>query len=469
MVLPIGSLMIEDLVSINNNLLYLNYIFFVMSDKNIHLLEPIEYDNKGKIFDLKFSPVNDQLSLVDLSGKLRILSINSDDKSVVKVKNFKVSEESIYSLDYSYDGENVLCGNFDGELVMINLEGSKVTMRKKKAQEQTINKVKFIGENIFVSSDMSGEIKLFDTRTKKEVFKFKEQEEEISELEYSEDHKMILSTSIDGTLGVFDIRKEGKYKLHALSDCIEDELYCMKIVQGGQKVACGTSEGPIVLFNWDWFGDFKDRIMGHPGSVNTLEKYDENFLISGCEDGGVRFVSVTPKYIHSLITDKSTNKTKKNKNFNDVTCLSLDKDKKYLAVNTHIDFIKFYDIEDIELNVDKNVKEQEDDEMNQLSEEEKEENEENGEIDESLGDDFDEEDEKSEDGKNSENENSNSEKDEESEENKNDMDDDSDMDSSSSGREKKSKKTDKTLKMTKNTDTKWLIEKERRKDFFNNI
>lgn len=100
--------MIEDLVSINNNLLYLNYIFFVMSDKNIHLLEPIEYDNKGKIFDLKFSPVNDQLSLVDLSGKLRILSINSEDKSVVKVKNFKVSEESIYSLDYSYDGGNVL-------------------------------------------------------------------------------------------------------------------------------------------------------------------------------------------------------------------------------------------------------------------------------------------------------------------------------------------------------------------------
>jgi WD repeat-containing protein 55 len=468
--------MIVDLGSINNYLLYLNYIFFVMTDKKIHLLEPIEYDNKGKIFDLKFSPVNDQLSLVDLTGKLRILSINSEDKSVVKVKNFKVSEESIYSLDYSHDGENILCGNFDGELVMINLEGSKVTMRKKKAQEKTINKVKFIGENMFASSDMTGEIKLFDLRTKKEIFKFKEQEEEISELEYSDQHRMILSTSIDGTLGVFDIRKEGKFKLHALSDCIEDELYCMKIVQGGQKVACGTSEGPIVLFNWDWFGDFKDRILGHPGSVNTLEKYDENFLISGCEDGGVRFVSVTPKYIHSLITDKSTYKTKKNKNFNDVTCISLDKDKRYLAVNTNIDFIKFYDIGDIQLNVDNNAVEEKDEEMNEASDEELAEgdelNEENEEIEDSISDDFDEDDEKSEKENFSEDEKSASEKENESddgEKDEEDSDDDSDMDSSSSGKIKKSKKTDKTLKMTKNTDTKWLIEKERRKDFFNNM
>ena len=49
-------------------------------------------------------------------------------------------------------------------------------------------------------------------------------------------------------------------------------------MKNGQKLACGTSEGPVVVFDWDWFGDYKDRILGHPGAVNTLAKY--NFLKS---------------------------------------------------------------------------------------------------------------------------------------------------------------------------------------------
>lgn len=123
-------------------------------------------------------------------------------------------------------------------------------------------------------------------------------------------------------MGVYDIRKPSKYKLYALSDNIEDEIYSMKIVKNGQKVACGTSEGPIVLFDWDWFGDYKDRIMGHPGAVNTLAKLDENFLISGSEDGLIRNICLYPNYIKSMIIDKSEKKLK-NKSFNETTKISL--------------------------------------------------------------------------------------------------------------------------------------------------
>lgn len=96
----------------------------------------------------------------------------------------------------------------------------------------------------------------------------------------------------------------------------------MKIVQNGHKVACGTSEGPIVLFDWDWFGDYKDRIIGHPGAVNTQAKYDESCLISGCEDGQIRFVSLYPNYIKSMIIDK-TEKKLKNKSFNEITKIGI--------------------------------------------------------------------------------------------------------------------------------------------------
>ncbi len=248
---------------------------------------------------------------------------------MLKFKNYKISDEALYSLDYSRHGESILLSTFTGDFVIVN--HGKIN-RKSKAQEKTINRVKFIGETskIFASGDVGGNVKLFDYRMKKEIFNFIEQEEEITEIEYEEAHKMLLTTSIDGTLGVFDIRKQGKYSLYVLSDYIEDELYCMKLVRNWQKVACGTSEGPIELFNWEWFGNNKDRIIGHPGSVNCLEKYDENILISGCEDGLIRFLSVTQKFIHSMISDHKNLKIKYSR-FNDINLISLDKNKKFLS------------------------------------------------------------------------------------------------------------------------------------------
>lgn len=135
---------------------------------------------------------------------------------------------------------------------------------------------------------------------------------------------MILLFRIDGTLGVYDIRKAAKYKLYALSDNIEDEMYCLKLMKNGQKLACGTSEGPVVVFDWDWFGDYKDRILGHPGAVNTLAKYNDNYLISGCEDGQIRFISLYPKYIKSLLGNK-TEKRIKNKTFNEISKIDTNK------------------------------------------------------------------------------------------------------------------------------------------------
>lgn len=54
-------------------------------------------------------------------------------------------------------------------------------------------------------------------------------------------------------------------------------------------MAVGTSEGVVQMYEWDWFGDCKDRISKHASGIESLAKYDENLLIAGCEDGWVRF------------------------------------------------------------------------------------------------------------------------------------------------------------------------------------
>jgi WD40 repeat protein len=472
-------------------------------NKNIYFLEPLKYENKVKIFDIKFHPYGYNVAFVDFSGKLKIMNIgdtvesrreiNSENEANFQLeikKNFSVSKtkESIYSLDYSHDGDKILTSSYDGELVLVDLNKTSVYKRINKAHEETINKVKFINENLFCSSGAKGSVKFFDLRTnlKKEFFEFNEQSEEITDFDYSDEHKFLLSTSIDGTLAVYDIRKVSKFKLYALSDCIEDEFYSMKIVKNGQKVACGTSEGPIALFNWDWFGDFKDRIMGHPGSVNCLEKYDENFLISGCEDGGIRFVSISPKYIHSMISDKNGSNANK-EYFKDVTGLSLTKDKNFLATISNINTVKIYNIGEINIDI-KGVQDEAEDRIGEDDDFEKSEN--NYEENENSENSFSEKDDNDEDNYNEESESSNEKfEDEEGDEedhlepedeqnniySKNENQEDSDNSKnesfSSSFSEKKIKKKtlDKSLKLQKKRNSEHLIEKERRKKFFSEI
>ena len=55
-----------------------------------------------------------------------------------------------------------------------------------------------------------------------------------------------------------------------MSDCMEEELNSICMVKNDQFVACSTSLGVILLFKWDWFGDCKDRITGHPNSIESM-------------------------------------------------------------------------------------------------------------------------------------------------------------------------------------------------------
>ncbi len=71
---------------------------------NISLIDSIYFDNKFKIFDLKWNPVGDDLAMIDFKGRLKLVKLEGDEINVVK--NYKISNESLFSLDYSNDGES---------------------------------------------------------------------------------------------------------------------------------------------------------------------------------------------------------------------------------------------------------------------------------------------------------------------------------------------------------------------------
>jgi len=142
--------------------------------------------------------------------------------------------------------------------------------------------------NIIATGDDDGIIKIWDLREANKgkkhaiVMELAEHEGTISQMAYNHDCQQLLAAGCDGMLGVFDLRTK---KLYAMSDNFEEDLTSVCLLKNEKKVMVSTSEGVLNLFSWDFFGDCNDRIVGHPGAIDTMIKYDEDIVITGCEDG----------------------------------------------------------------------------------------------------------------------------------------------------------------------------------------
>eukprot|EP00920_Eleutheroschizon_duboscqi_P006700 GHVT01015731.1.p1 GENE.GHVT01015731.1~~GHVT01015731.1.p1 ORF type:complete len:189 (+),score=28.30 GHVT01015731.1:1657-2223(+) len=86
-----------------------------------------------------------------------------------------------------------------------------------------------------------------------------------------------------------------------MCDQQDSDMQCIEIVKHGKKVLCGADDGCVNLFSWNQFGDLSDRLIGHPGSVDTMVKLDENTICTGGSDCVVRVVSVLPNKILGAI------------------------------------------------------------------------------------------------------------------------------------------------------------------------
>jgi len=144
---------------------------------------------------------------------------------------------------------------------------------------------------LFAVGDDEGGISIFDLRqgSDKPTRKYEENEDFITDMIMGKDDNSLCATSGDGTLAVYDVRR--KPKLIAMSDFQEDEFLSLTLMKEGKKVVCGSQKGVLCIFSWGDFGDQKDRIPGHPMSVDALASLSEDVLLTGASDGTVRIVT----------------------------------------------------------------------------------------------------------------------------------------------------------------------------------
>ena len=246
-----------------------------------------------------------------------------------------------------FDFLDLFTGGKDGTIGIIS-NGQLVHQIKGHGCE--INKVQHISDNALIASgDDNGLIEIWDLRVASKnsndlcVMTIKDHEGTISDMAYNANKNMLLATSNDGHLGVFDLRKS-KDPLYAMSDNFEEDLNAICLLKDNKKVAVSTVTGSINIFTWDWFGDCNDRITGHPSSVDCMIQLDENTLITGCDDGLVRAVSVHPTKILCMVGDSLEDELE---DLVPIQALSLSHDKKFVAASTHDDMVKIFDVTDL--------------------------------------------------------------------------------------------------------------------------
>lgn len=65
-------------------------------------------------------------------------------------------------------------------------------------------------------------------------------------------NNILLTTSADGTLGVYDLRMNKRFvsDTSRTSDHQDDELLSLCVIKNGKKVVCGTQTGTLSIFSW---------------------------------------------------------------------------------------------------------------------------------------------------------------------------------------------------------------------------
>lgn len=133
---------------------------------------------------------------------------------------------------------------------------------------------------------------------------YTEHDDFISGLDYDPTSKVMVASSGQGTVSVYDIRKP---KMLAMSDNQDDELLSICIVKDTRKVVVGSQEGVLNIYSWGDWGDCTDRFIGHPNSIDTICKIDEDTVATGSSDGIIRYsANLSGKEISAKSTSQSS-------------------------------------------------------------------------------------------------------------------------------------------------------------------
>ncbi|CAN2387431.1 protein localization to kinetochore [Pristimantis euphronides] len=282
-----------------------------------------------------FHPSQDILAVGDIDGDVFVYSYSCVENENKELWSSGHHLKSCRDAAFSSNGQQLFTVSKDKSIHILNVEEGKLVKRITKAHESPLNRLLLIDENLFATGDDSGVLKVWDLRRGTAFMEMKNHEEYISDMVIDQNKKMLLTASGDGTMGVFNIRRR---RFELLSEYQSGDLTSLAIMKRGKKVACGSSEGTIYLFNWNGFGATSDRFAVKAESIDCMIPINDNIVCTGSMDGIIRAINILPNRVIGTVGQHPGEPIQQ---------LAKSRDGKFLASCAFDQIVKFWDVSNI--------------------------------------------------------------------------------------------------------------------------
>lgn len=298
---------------------------------------PANITCKDQIFDFDFHPTSSILAAGLITGEIEVWSYTSSKNT--RQSRFSTFQQSCRGVSFNKEGNRLFTISSDQSWKIIDVEGGDIVHYHVNAHNEPINKLCVLNDNVFLTGDDDGVVKLWDSRTNSsfsESMTWDAHSDQITDFESAEDGHTVLSTGGDAVLCVYDIRNQQNFYK---SDDQESELHSLKIMKNGRRVYCGSQEGPMVIFKWGQWLDCVDRFIDHPDGIECIVKIDEVTMVTGSLDGSIRLVSIQPSHkIEGIIGEIAENS---------IENMKLQRERSLLANIGTDEIIRFWDVSEI--------------------------------------------------------------------------------------------------------------------------
>lgn len=155
-------------------------------------------------FCSSFHPSESIIASSCIDGEIAVhCFVENTTRETVQFSNHNAA---VRSITFTKDGQGIFSGCSKGTLQKSTPEG-KLILRRINAHSDSINVVKCLDDNLLATGCDEGVVKIWDCRTRKCISKYAATDY-ISDVHYVNEKFTLLSTSGDGTLCAFDMRKK---------------------------------------------------------------------------------------------------------------------------------------------------------------------------------------------------------------------------------------------------------------------
>jgi len=287
------------------------------------------------VTDISFHPEADVVAVANIDGDISLFKY-SNEKNTLE-KKLKLHKKTVRAIEFDSEGKHLFSVAKDKSLKVLDVEAQEIKYKMLKCHDSPLYSVKPIDNNLCVTGDEDGVVKLWDFRTEKSVMECRKFDEFVSSFLVSDDGKTLVAASGEGTIQSFNLRGR---RPDIQSEVYDGEMTCLGSVKSGSKLVAGSSSGTLYMFNWDQFGYHSDQFPGHPDSINAMIPITENVVITACEDGLIRALHLYPHRFLGVVGQHESDLP--------VEILDVNTTGEVVASASHDNRVKFWNVQYLE-------------------------------------------------------------------------------------------------------------------------